>query len=823
METLLKDLTQTFRMFRRSPTFTLAALAALTLGIGTTVAVFTVVNAVLLKPVGFPDPDRLVMFMNTSPQGTFPAASPAKFAHWRRQTEVVQDAAAFRTNTVNYTGGDRPEQLRAGQVSADYFRLLGAPTVRGRTFTEEEDRPGGSRVLVLSYGLWTRRFGRDPAVIGQSLSLNGEPYVVVGIIGPAFSVAEIEVGGQPPELWTPFQLDPNSRDQGHYFAAAARLKPGVALQQARARLQLSENEFRTTFPNALPPQQGFSVTPVREALVTSVRSTLWVLLGAVSFVLLIACANVANLLLVRAAARRREIAIRSAIGAGRGRLVRQLLTESVVLSLVGGALGLFLGVVGIRALLSVNTAGLPRIGSDGSLPGLDWRVAAFALFVSIATGLLFGLVPALHATRESLNTLLKESGTGSGGTIRHNRARSLLVVGEVALAIVLLIGAALLIRTSLAIGTVRPGFDPHNVLTMRMSLGGPRFRTSAAANQTIRDGIERLRLLPGVAVASSACCVPLQGGYGLPFVIVGRPLENGPFHGGGGWVTTSPGYFEVFKIPVKRGRAFNEGDEGGTPPVVVINEAMARQFWKDGDPLSDRLIIGRGVMREFADEPARQIVGIVGDSRDTGLNNNPQPRMFIPQAQVPDAANALNLGITPLAWVVRTRVEPHSMIAPVQEQLRQATGLPVSEARTMEEIVSISTSRERFNMFLMTVFGGAALLLAAIGIFGLMAYSVEQRRREIGVRLALGAGASRIRLMVLSQGLRLTLVGVALGVASAFGLTRTIASLLFGVAARDPVIFTAIPLLLALVALVSSWFPAGRATRVDPLTSVRAE
>ncbi|PYR39082.1 MAG: hypothetical protein DMF90_01010 [Acidobacteria bacterium] len=809
METLRQDLIQTVRMFWRSATFTFAAVAALTLGIGTTVAVFTVVNAVLLRPAAFPDPDRLVMFMNATPQGPFPAASPAKFAHWTRLTEVIQDAAAFRTNAVNYTGGEVPEQLRAGQVSADYFRLLGAPILRGRTFTAEEDRPGGDRVLVLSHGLWTRRFGGDPAIIGRSLSINGEPYLVVGIIGPGFSVADFEVG-PPPELWIPFQLDPNSRDQGHYFVAAARLRQGVMLAQARARLQASENEFRTAFPNALPPQQGFTVTPIREALVSSVRSTLWLLLGAVSFVLLIACANVANLLLVRAAARKREIAIRAAIGAGRGRLVRQLLTESVVLSLVGGGLGLLLGVIGIRALLSINTAGLPRIGQDGSLAALDWRVAAFALLVSIATGLLFGLVPALHATRASLSTALKESGR-SGGTIRHTRARSLLVVGEVALAIVLLIGAALLIRTSLALGAVNPGFDPHNILTMRMSFGGPRFRTAASANQVVRDGVERLRLLPGVESASAACCVPLQGGYGLPFTIVGRPLENSPFHGGGGWVTASPGYFEVFKIPIKRGRGLNDGDDGAAPPVVVINEAMARQYWKDGDPLSDRLVIGRGIMREFADEPARQIVGV------------PQPRMFIPQAQVPDAANALNLRITPLAWVVRTRVEPHSMISTVQEQLRQATGLPVADVRTMEEVVSRSTSRERFNMFLMTVFGAAALLLAAIGIFGLMAYSVEQRRREIGVRLALGAAASQIRFMVLSQGLRLTLVGVAFGVASAFGLTRTMASLLFGVAARDPLVFTTIPLLLALVAIVAAWFPAGRATRVDPLTALRTE
>jgi putative ABC transport system permease protein len=819
IEAFLKDLRHSVRMFVQSPGFTIAAVAALALGIGANTAIFSVVNAVLLRPVAFPDADRIVMFLNTSPQGSGPAASPAKLQHYREQTSVVQDVAAFRTGVVNYTGGTFPEQLRSGQVTADFFRLFGAPIVQGRTFTTDEDRPNANRVAVISHQLWARRFSSDPAIIGRSISLSGDSYTIIGVLGASFDVQEF---GPAPEVWLPFQLDPNSRDQGHYFRAAGRLKPGVALEQAKTRLQASADEFRRKYPNALRPNQAFSVQPLREAMVSNVRSSLLVLVGAVSFVLLIACANVANLLLVRATGRRREIAIRSAIGAGRGRIVRQLLTESVVLSLAGGALGLLLGTLGIRALLRINTADLPRVGQDGLLVTLDWRVLAFTILVSIGTGIIFGLIPALQGSRADLSATLKESSARSGTGARQNKTRALLVVSEVALAVILLIGSALLIRTSLALRRVDPGFDVQNVLTMRMSLSGPRFLQSQSVELMVRDGVERLRAIPGVEHASATCCVPLEGGYGLPFIIVGRPLE-GPAHGGGGWLTVSPGYFDVFKIPVKRGRAFTDRDTRNTTPVVIINEAMARQYWPKADPLSDRLAIGRGVMREFADEPERQIIGIVGDVRDGGLNNDPQPTMYIPQGQVPDAANALNVRITPMAWVVRTRVEPHSVSAAVQEQLRQATGLPVSDVRTMSEVVSRSTSRDRFNMWLMTVFGGSALLLAAIGIYGLMAYSVAQRTQEIGIRLALGAEATQVKNMVVLQGLRLTLIGVVVGLAVAFGLTKVIASQLFGVGARDPMVFSGVPVLLTLVAFLAVWLPARRASRVSPIIALRYE
>jgi putative ABC transport system permease protein len=817
---LFKDIRHSFRMFWQSPGFTVAAVAALALGIGANTAIFSIVNTVLLKPVPFPDPDRLIVFQTTGPEGAFSAGSPAKFQHWREQTSVVQEVAAYRGNVVNYTGGGFPEQLRANQVSVNYFRLFGAPIYRGRTFTVEEDSPGGSHVAMLSHALWLRRFGGDPRIIGKTISLSGDPYEVIGIIGPGYDVSDF---GPPPELWIPFQLNPRTTDQGHYFSIAGRLKPGVTLEQAQARLKLSATEYTRKYPTALQPNTSFSARLLRDELVAEVRPTLLILLGAVSFVLLIACANVANLLLVRATSRKREIAIRAAIGAGRGRIIRQLLTESVLLSVAGGALGLAIGILGIRALLTINTAGLPRVGENGSVVSVDWRVLTFTLVVSLATGILFGLIPALHASRADLSSTLKESGGRTGSGFRQNKTRSILVVAEVALALILLIGSALLVRTAVALRTVEPGFDATNVLTMRMSMSGPRYLKSEGVEQAVRDGVERIRALPGVVAVSATCCVPLEGGYGLPFLVVGRPLQQGPFHGGGGWLTVSAGYFEVFGIPVRRGRVFTDRDTAHTPAVVVINEAMAKQYWPKGDPLKDRLVIGRGIMREFADEPERQIIGIVANVRDGGLNNDPGPTMYIPQPQVPDAANALNVQITPMAWVVRTARDPYRLSAPIQEALRQATGLPVSEIRSMGDVVERSTSRQRFNMWLMTVFGVSALLLAAIGIYGLMAYSIEQRTQEIGIRLALGANARQVRRMVVFQGMRLAIAGVVAGIASAFGLARLIASLLFGVQAWDPTVFISAPILLTLVALVAAWIPARRASRVDPIDALRYE
>lgn len=820
METFLQDVRYALRMLRSHPAFTAAAAAALALGIGANTAIFSVINAVLLKPLSYHDPDRLVLLLNTSPQGSGPGASPAKFNLWRRQA-ALQDVSAYRFTVVNLTGDGDPEQVSAGVVSADFFRLFGAPLSAGRTFSAEEDLPNAGHFVVLSEGFWRRRFGGDSAIVGRTLTLNGDPCLVLGVLGD-FDTEAIQSLTGPPDLWLPFQIDSNSAMQGHFFTAAGRLRPGITLEGANAQLQLAANEFRETFPGALSAQGGFGVQPMQEIIVRNVRSSLWVLSGAVVFVLLIAVANVANLLLVRATVRQREIAVRSAIGAGRMRIVRQLLTESIVLSLLGGALGLGLGAMGIRALLALNAGNIPRVGVGGAAVGIDGRVLAFTLLVSLGAGLLFGLFPALHASRADLSTTMKESGGRSGSGFRQNKARALLVVSEMALALILLVGAALLIRSFAALRAVDPGFDAGQVLTMRMSLRGERFQTSSAVEQLIREGATRLHALPGVEVAGASCCVPLQGGFGLGFIIEGRPLE-GPAHGGAGFTPISPGYFSVFKIPILRGRAFTDQDAGGAPGVVIINQAMARRYWPDADPLGQVITIGRGLApgMELA---ARQIVGVAGDVRDGGLNRDPQPIVYVPWGQVPDAHAANLLDITPLAWIVRTRGEPYSLGQAIQRELRNATGgLPVARLRSMDDIVVQSTARSDFNMLLLTIFAGAALLLAAIGVYGLMAYSVQQRTQEIGIRMALGADGPSVRNLVVRQGMTMVLVGVALGLASAFGLARVLTGLLFGVAPRDLAVFISVPIALGAIALIGVWIPARRAAHVDPAVALRTE
>lgn len=677
---------------------------------------------------------------------------------------------------------------------------------------------GAAPVIVISEGLWRGHFGGDPKIIGRTMALGGEPHVITGVVSTKFDFQDF---GPAPQVWVPFQLDPNSQDQGHYFMAAGRLKDGVTLQQAKARLDASAAAYRHKFPNMLGPGQSFDAATLKDSLVRDARKSIWVLAAAVGFVLLIACANVANLLLARAEARKRELAIRAALGAGRFRIVRQLLTESFLLATAGAVLGLALGFAGIHALLAVNTAGLPRVGVSGEMVSLDWRVLVFTVLLTLATTLIFGLLPAWHAARTDLNATIREGTSRSGSGFRQNKARTILVVTEVALSVILLVGAGLLIRTEAAIYSVKPGFDTKNVLTMRMSLSSEAYETSAGVERLVREGTERLDALPGVELASATCCVPLEGGYELPFKIMGRPLREGPFHGGGGWKTVSPGYFEVFRIHVVRGRTFTERDGHGAAPVVVINESMAKQYWPKGDPLRDQILIGKGVMPQLEDEQPRRIIGVAADQRDGALNQNPRPEMYIPAGQATDAIQALNVKLTPLAWVIRTRGEPMKLRAAIEEQLRQVSGLPVSDVRSMSEVVSRSTSRERFHMLLMSVFGGVSLLLAAIGIYGLMAYSVEQRTQEIGIRMALGAEQSDVRWMVIRQGMTFAVVGVVVGMAGAFLLAKQIASLLFGVTAWDPLVFGVIPVVLLATAGLAVWWPAGRATRVDPAVALR--
>jgi putative ABC transport system permease protein len=817
MEKFLQDLKHSLRMFWKSPGFTITAIAALALGIGANTAIFSLINRVLLRPMPYPEADRLVFLMNTFPQGSGTGASPAKFAFWRQQTGALQEVSAWRFGVANYKAGELPEQVQATQASADFFHLLGSHTLYGRTFTADEDLPRGRDVVVLTERFWRRRFGSDPGIVGRTITLNGSPHEIVGVVSDDLKI-EID---EPPEIYLPFKLDPNSTEQGNYFNVGARLKPGVTLPVANEQLKASAAAFRQRFPESMGPQQGFGVEPLREVLVRGVRTLLWVLLGAVGFVLLIACANVANLLLARATARKREIAIRAAIGAGRGRLIRQLLTESVVLSLAGGLLGLAVGFLGIKAILSINPGNIPRIGLGGVGVTLDPLVVIFTVVLSVGTGILFGLIPALQSSRADLGSTIKESSGRGGTSFRQNKVRSLLVISEVALALILLVGAGLLLRTFTALRAVNPGFNPHQVLTLRMLFGGERFAKTEDVQRVLRQGIERANAVPGVESTAVTCCVPLEGGYGLPFIVVGRPLQ-GQSHGGGRFMMISPEYFSVFKIPMVRGRPFSDQDRAGAPSAVIINEAFAKQYWQEGDPMGQQLMIGKG-FGEFEDT-SRTIVGIVSDVRDNGLNNNPPPTMYVPLAQLSDHFNAAVTRLGPLAWVVRTHVEPRSLVAPIQKGLSDVSGgLSLAPIRTMDEVVSRSTASSDFNALVLTIFSGSALLLAAIGIYGLMAYSVSQRTQEIGIRLALGADSSRIRKMIVFQGMRLAIVGVVIGVGSALGLTKLIASVLFGVKERDPIVFAGVPLLLTLVAFFAVWLPARRAADVSPVDALRRE
>jgi predicted permease len=676
--------------------------------------------------------------------------------------------------------------------------------------------PNGGNVVVLSYGLWQRKFGGDPSVIGKALPLGGEPYTIVGVLRRDF------VTESQPDLWVPFQFDPNTTNQGHFFQVAAMLKPGITLAQANAQMKLAWQEFLRKFPKA--NQQGnFGVRPLRDSIIGDARRSLMVLLGAVALVLLIACANVANLLLVRATGRKREFAIRSALGAKRSRIIRQLLTESVMLALTGGILGLILGFMGVRALLAISPAGLPRVGEDGSAIGLDWRVLAFTLAVSCVTGILFGLFPAFSVSRTDLNSALKDSSNRAGTGIRHGRVRATLVVSEVLLAVVLLIGSALLIRTFVALHAVNPGFDSHNVITMEMSLTGTRFEKTAGVAQLSHDGRQRLNAIPGVEDSAFTCCLPIQGQFGLPFTIVGQPVDPSKGPPGAGWMSASPDYYKLFRIPVIRGREFTDQDTAGAPLVALVNEALAKEFFPNRNPVGQQIVIGHGVGPDF-EEPARQIVGVVGNTHDGGLSHDPGSLMIVPDAQVTDGVTKLNGAIVPLRWVVRTHNDPRLLMNSITEQLRQASGgFPVARVRLMDDVISLSTSRESFNMLLLTIFGVVALVLAAIGIYGLMAYSVEQRTQEMGIRMALGADRSTIRKLVVWQGMRLAMVGLVLGIGAAFWLTRFLGSFLFGVKAWDPAVFISVPLILASVALLAVWLPAARASRLNPMTALRVE
>jgi len=829
IENIWQDLRYGARMLAKSSSFTLTAVLTLALGIGANTAIFSVVDKALLESLPYPDPDRIVQLMHFSPSWALGelanTASVPEFIVFREQRQVFQEIAAYDSvKGVNLIGAEPPEILRAIHVSADYFRLFGAPIEIGRAFSADEDRPGGPHLVVISNGLWHRRFGGDRGLVGQFLSLGGEPYVVIGVLGSGFTA------DSSAEILLPLQADPESTNPAHVIRVAARLKPGVMLAEAKAQMQLAHEMFRLKFPNwnsSMISLESFTAEPLGDVTVGEVRRPLLVLLGAVGLVLLIACANVANLLMARATGRRREMAIRAALGASRQRIISQTLIEGLLLSLTGGALGLLLGYAGVRALLGVRPADMPRISSAVSL---DWRVLAFTLLLSVSTGIIFGILPAFSdGSKMQASAVLWESGARTGSGVRQRRARSILVIAEVALALILLAGAGLLIRTFWALRTVDPGFEAHNVLTIEMSLSGTPFQTAPSVAQLIREAERRIESLPGVGAVAATYSLPLENRFGGPVAIEGLPNDS--------YVTSlcyvSQRYFEVFRIPLLHGRVFTDRDDDQAPAVALINQAMAEgrsEFrwsstfpWRKGDPLGERVTVGKGMGTPFEDH-TRQIIGVVGEVRDLGLNRNPPPMMYLPIGQLTDGMARMISGDLPIRWVIQTRTERYSLRVDIERELRAASGgLPVAHIRSMEQVVGESIARNRFSMILLTVFAGLALVLGVIGVYGVMTYAVQHRTKEIGIRVALGARPQDIRRMVMLEGMRLALIGVLLGIVGALELTPLMASMLYGVQPSNPTVLTLAAVLLCAVALFAAYIPARRATRVDPMLVLRWE
>ena len=813
----LQDIRHACPSLLRSPGFSVAAILTLALGIGANTAVFSVISTVLLKPLSYPEPDRIVQFQLKSTEGIVPSASIPDLRFWLQHAEAVDDISAYDLGeaVLGLTSGI-PEEIHGAHVTSNYFRLFGAPLALGRTFSADEDRAGSGNVVVLSYWLWKRKFGGDPNIVGKPISLEKEPYTVVGVTGESFRT------DPESDLWIPFQFNLNSVDQLHSFGVAGRLKPGLSLSQANVQLRLASQAAQRQ--GMLPdPEYTFVLEPLRDAIVKDARASLLLMQAAVGMVLLIACANVANLLLGRAAVRQREFAIRAAIGAGRGRLLRQFATESVLLATCGGGVGLVIGSLGLHALLSISPGNIPRIGVAGASVGLDWRVLMFTLGISLLVGTVFGIVPALRVCGPSLSQSLNEGNRRQGSGSSQSKMRSMIVLSEVSLSVVLLIGAALLIRTFVALRDVHPGLDGHNVFVMEMSLHGSQFATTANVAHLVEDARQRLAGVAGVEIAAATCSPPFGNRMGLPFNAVGTPSGNSESTGDAEWMSVSPGYFAVLRIPIIRGRDFHEQDGKGAPGVVLINETMAKRYWADKDPIGQTLEIGRGIGPDFVDQP-RQIIGIVGDTRDQDLSQAAEPTMIIPFAQEPDGMTRLGLQFGPIFWLIRTRLEPHQVAVNVSEQLREASGgLPAGRIRTMDEVLSHSIARQNFSMLLLGVFAMAALALTAVGIYGVMAYSVAQRTHEIGVRMALGADRARIRNLVVGKGMLTAGLGVMVGLAAAAFLARFLAGFLFGVRAWDPMVFIAVPVLLTLVALFALWIPARRAARLEPIEALRVE
>jgi len=813
MEMLWQDIRYGIRMLLKAPSVSIVATIALALGIGANTAIFSVVNAVLLRPLPFANSQELMNVWETDATRGYQRGSVSypNFVDWREQNHVFERMASYHNNDFIMTGRGESTRLQGAVVNADLFPLLGVAPVIGRGFRADEDNPGeNGRVVLLSQQLFQKRFNSDPHVVNQSLTLDGKIYTIVGVMPGAF---QWPVQNEPVELWTTVAVDregkePITAERGaHYMNVIARLKPGVSKEQARAEMTTISARLEQQYPDK-DLHKSSNVEPTLEALVGDIRPALLILLGAVGCVLLIACANVANLLLARAMTRHKEMAIRSALGASRMRVIRQLLTESVLLSLAGGALGLILAVWWSDLLVALGKENIPR----ALQVGLDWRVLGFTLLVSVLTGVVFGLVPALHSSKTELTESLKEGGRSSTEGARRNRIRGVLVVSELAIAVMLLVGAGLLIQSLWRLRHVSPGFESQNLLTLVVGIPEVKYPTEKQ-DQFYRELVSRVQSLPGVRSAGAVLPLPLSGDlFRISFETEGRPLAKGDLPSADFFVV-SDDYFKTLGVPILKGREFTQRDGATAPGVIIVNQAFADKFFPHEDPLGKRIKPGISTGENKPDW--REIVGVVADIRNRNLSSELRPGYFVPEAQIP---------FNQMTIVVKTTNDPHSLITAVQNEVHSMDKeVPVFNVKTMEEYIAATQAAPRFNTTLLVIFAAVALILTIVGLYGVMSYAVAQRTNEIGIRMALGAQARDVLWLIVSQGFKLVIIGLAIGLIGSLLLMWVIASLLFGVTTKDPVTFAAVAVLLGLVALLACYIPARRATRLDPLRALRYE
>ena len=807
MHGLWQDLRHSTRMLLKHRTFTLIAVITLALGIGANTAIFTIVNAVLLRPLPYPESERLMEIGRAFPTSdSVSDLSEPKFSFLHSNNQSFEALTATQDMGPNLYLSDQgqTEYIRGRIVIGDFFRVLGVPPVRGPGFSTGNASPGGERVVILGDGLWRRRFGSADGIIGKTIMLSGNSYVVVGVMPPGFDYAGVQ------DVFVPISVNPASTNEGHNWTVIGRLKQGVTAAQARSELNLMFEKFRSTYPKQVQANETFGVQSWRVNMTSNVRELLWILLGAVSLVLLIACANVANLQLTRAAARQKEMAIRMAMGGGSWRLLRQLLTEGVVLALMGGLAGLLLATWGLNAMSTLLPEGMiPRLDEIS----LDRRVLAFCLAASLITGIVAALAPAWRMLNVDLNDALKE-GSRLGASVARGRLRSALVIIEVAMALALTVGAGLLLKTFANLRSVEPGFESRNLLSFMISPQGKNYDTVAKINDLYSRGLDRFRGLPGVEAVAITNKLPLDAQFNLPY----RLASQSEFAGAVQYRLVSADYFRVMKMALRHGREFDQNDTAGGEPVAIVNEVFALRNFADSEPLDQKLCIG---CEAFGDPGMRRIVGVVNDTKQRSLSEASPATVFIPMTQAPEGTKG---NLRQSSFVLRTTGDPLLLSAAIRSEMSQLDpGLPVRNLRSMEQLVSTSIAPQRFNLSLLTLFSVLGLLLAAGGIYGVMAYSVSQRTHEIGVRMALGAQTRNVLLLVVKQGMALALAGVAIGLFASFALTRLMKNLLFGVSTSDPVTLAGVAALLTCVALLACYIPARRAAKVDPLVALRYE